>query len=155
MRAELISVTLRQGARFTLSVVVALLIVAQTGLVDLARAATTCDTANYDGFFLGPDGKTTYAVTKQPLGWQDAQNQAQASGGRLVVITDQPQNDALAQTLGQFFTSAPFPSSGNKAWIGLYDPLNTAAWCMQGMPCIPMPQRFSILFHRQRESRLP
>lgn len=143
MFVQLISVFLRQGTRFLFSFVTAILIVSQAGVTDLARAALMCDTANYDGFFLGPDGKTTYAVTTQPLTWQDAQTLAQSSGGRLVVITDQTQNDALAQNFGQLFTPAPFPSSGNKAWIGLYDTLNTAAWCMEGQPCVPMPQRFS------------
>ncbi len=141
MSSLFIHAVIRQTTRLAFSSIVGILLVSQSGVVDLARAAT-CDTANYDGFALAPDGKSTIAVTKQPLIWQGAQDQAKASGGRLVVITDQAQNNALAK-LAQYFTPAPSPSSGNKAWIGLWDEFNTAAWCLEGQPCIPMPSRFN------------
>lgn len=143
MRSKLIPVSLRQPAvKIAMSSLYALLIVSVSGLPEVA-AAVSCDTAKYDGFFVGSDNKTTYAVTKDVMTWATASAQAQASGGRLAVITDQFQNDAIVAGVGGMFTTAPYPSSGSKAWIGLSDPTNTAVWCMEGQPCFPVLQRFS------------
>lgn len=109
------------------------------------QAASTCDTANFEGFFLAPDGKTTVAATKQPLTWQAASNAAKASGGQLAVITDSAQNAAIFSNLSSSFTVAPQPTSkpGKKAWIDLTDPLNSPAWSVEGATPVVLPSRFS------------
>lgn len=110
-----------------------------------ASAATTCDTSNFAGFFLEPDGLTTAAVTIQPLTWSAAAAAAKAGGGRLAVITGSAQNTAIFSNLSSQFTASPEPTSTpeKKAWIDLVDPLNSPDWSIQGGPQMVVPSRFS------------
>lgn len=106
-----------------------------SGVADtsVAIAATACNTTDFSGFYLSAvDGRTTYAVTKNVLTWNDAQTLAQNNGGRLVTVTSAEQNAEISAKLAAQFTVAPAPSSGNKAWVGLLDLANTAAWTMEG-----------------------
>ena len=124
------------------SAFIAIIVLSVSGFQDLAQAVVSCDTTNYTGFFLGPDNRTTYAITSAAMSWEAANTLVKSSGGQLATITSAAENAAIATNLGSYFTPIAAPSSGNKAWIGLYDPANSGYWCMQGQPCTPVPSRF-------------
>src|ERR1039457_1892189 len=99
-----------------------------------------CDATNYDGF--GLYANMTYAITKQPMTWSGAKTLASSSGGKLVYIGDKGTNDFIVSQLASFMGGST-NVTGNKAWIGLYDPASVASWCLEGTtPCPTMPERF-------------
>lgn len=124
------------------SAVLAFVFVAQTFIG--SASAAQCDTDKFTGFILSPDAKSTYAVTKDPLTWSDAHALALSAGGRLAVITTSLENDAIANGLRSLFKPAPLPSSGNKAWIGLYSVSPSGPFSMEGSGnWTSLPQRFT------------
>lgn len=99
-----------------------------------------CDATNYEGFVLKEN--TTYAITKQPMTWAAAKSLANSSIGKLAYIGSQATNDFLTTSFGPLMGGST-NVTGNKAWIGLYDPASVASWCMPGtVPCPTMPSRF-------------
>ena len=126
------------------SLILGFLLVAQFGQPSLALAGVmACDPANFRNFFLGPDNRTTYAITASPMTWQSAHDTAVSAGGHLAIITSQAQNSAIFTNLSSSFIAAPAPDTGKMAWIDLEDPINSGPFCMQGTSCFPAPQRFS------------
>ena len=115
-----------------------------SGLEQVAHAVP-CDTGTFEAFFLAPDGKSTIAITKQKYTWQVAGTTAKAANGRLVVITSEQQNAAIFSNLSTHFAATPMPTSTaqDKAWINLWDPLNSPAWSVEGSAPVIMPSRFS------------
>ena len=111
-----------------------------------AAHALPCDTANFEGFSLASDGKSTLAITKQKDTWRGANDTAKAANGRLVVITSEQQNAEIVTKLGGLFTATSAVTSTsqtNKAWINLIDPLDSPAWSIEGSAPVVMPSRFS------------
>jgi hypothetical protein len=106
-----------------------------------ALAATTCDTVKFGQFF--KSGGQTFALTTQPMTWEEANQAAKAAGGELAVIPDATINDEIQRKLSSSFSANP--SGAKEAWIGLTDPANSATYCIDGQatPCTPMPERFS------------
>lgn len=131
--------------RLILSAIMGILIFTQSGLSGLAFAGTTaCDQTDFTKFFLGPDGLSTYAITKYPLTWQGASSLAKTNGGRLAVITGTPLNNAIFSNLSSSFVAAPVTSyPGKKAWIDLVDANNIPDWSMPGQPAVIDSSRFA------------
>lgn len=137
---------LRQLKRRSLlvRVIIWMLVVALSG-ADVIVQAASCDTDNFEGFFLAPGGKTTMAITKTAYSWSGASAAAKSSGGRLAVIADSTQNAAIFTNLSSHFTvtSRPTTTPQKKAWIDLIDPLNSPAWSIEGSAPVVLPGRFS------------
>lgn len=102
----------------------------------IALAATACNTTDFEKHYLSSiDGRTTLAITKNLVTWNEAQALAQANGGRLAVIKTADRNAEIV---------TKFAANFSKAWIGLQDIANTAAWTMEGTPTATLtPSRFT------------
>lgn len=100
-----------------------------------------CDTTNFEGYIL--INGNSYAVTKNNLTWDAARQLAEGAGGKLAYIPDALVNDQLKTAFGSY-VSTNANVTGNKFWIGKYDPAKTPSWCIDGTtgPCTPMPERF-------------
>ncbi len=134
----------RKWFQVFIGMVYAVTLLTMSGLTDLARAASTCDTSKFEGFFQSYDGKSTYAVTKNALPWSDAHALAKSADAKLATIRSEEENADIFEHLSQYFTAAPAPSSSEtKAWIGLYDPANTTVWSREGEQATVVPSRFS------------
>jgi len=104
--------------------VVTTLTILLSGMYRTAIAVTTCNTTDYEAFVVSPiDGKTTYAITKNAMTWASAKALAEANGAKLLESVSKEINDTIQAAFATYFTAAPAPSSGTKAWIGLYDPV--------------------------------
>ncbi|MEO0044020.1 MAG: hypothetical protein RL329_3468, partial [Bacteroidota bacterium] len=94
---------------------------ANNGVVSWARPTTTstcnatCTAPSIAGFrYLGKMGKKLYYYSTNTNTWQNARTICANAGGKLAVITDANQNNALKTWIG----------SNSTAWIGLYAPIS-------------------------------
>lgn len=94
---------------------------ANNGVVSWARPTTTstcnatCTAPSIAGFrYLGKMGKKLYYYSTNTNTWQNARTTCANAGGKLAVITDANQNNALKTWIG----------SNSTAWIGLYAPIS-------------------------------
>jgi len=83
------------------------------GLITLATCCLLPGGALADGWIKSPVNNHYYRLTDQNSNWTDAQIEAEACGGNLVTINDQPENDWILATFGQ----------QSNRWIGFYQDL--------------------------------
>ena len=110
------------------------------GLPDLleTRIGTGVTTRDSDGDGLSDgDELYPYYVVNGPFSWQEAQADAEARGGRLAVISNRDDYEALIKRFGSSIASSVWLGASDSALEGTWlwedgTPLNEAQWSMPG-----------------------